>query len=178
MRHSLEKKNHIYTKLSGTSGRKKHIENNCKRKLNHKEYCRSTEQLRIREFFSSHKHTRPPSYQKQRSVCLSPATTSPATLSSIQIENNDNINNNRLSWPQFRNINQTQHPSNVTSAKGGYIARGREDQPHSNNKFRRDTHTPLERVLPKDEANVMERANQIVMYVKKKTYLLDTQLRI
>ncbi|EZA60330.1 Myosin-IXa [Ooceraea biroi] len=112
---------------------------------------------------SSHKHTRPPSYQKQRSVCLPPAATPSATLSSVQIENNDNINNNRLSWPQFRNINQTQHPSNVTSAKGGYVSRGREDQPHSNNKFRRDTHTPLERVLPKDEANVMERANQIVM---------------
>jgi len=29
--------------------------------------------------------------------------------------------------------------------KGGYILRGREDQSHSNNKFRRDTHTPLER---------------------------------
>ncbi|XP_071643417.1 unconventional myosin-IXb isoform X2 [Temnothorax longispinosus] len=111
---------------------------------------------------SSHKHTRPPSYQKQRSVCLPPATTPSATLSSIQTEN-DNINNNRLSWPQFRNINQTQHPSNVASSKGGYILRGREDQSHSNNKFRRDTHTPLERVLPKDEANVMERANQIVM---------------
>jgi len=51
--------------------------------------------------------------------------------------------------------------------KGGYILRGREDQSYSNNKFRRDTHTPLERVLPKDEANVMERANQIVMYVKR-----------
>ncbi|XP_018054529.1 PREDICTED: unconventional myosin-IXa-like isoform X1 [Atta colombica] len=112
---------------------------------------------------SSHKHTRPPSYQKQRSVCLPPATAPSATLSSIQTENNDNINNNRLSWPQFRNINQTQHPSNVTSMKGGYILRGREDQSYSNNKFRRDTHTPLERVLPKDEANVMERANQIVM---------------
>ncbi|XP_018306562.1 unconventional myosin-IXa isoform X1 [Mycetomoellerius zeteki] len=112
---------------------------------------------------SSHKHTRPPSYQKQRSVCLPPATAPSATLSSIQTENNDNINNNRLSWPQFRNINQTQHPSNVTSTKGGYILRGREDQSYSNNKFRRDTHTPLERVLPKDEANVMERANQIVM---------------
>lgn len=114
---------------------------------------------------SSHKHTRPSSYQKQRSVCLPPAgtpTTPSTTLSSIQIENNDNINNNRLSWPQFRNINQTQYPSNIT-AKGGYIIRGREDQPLSNNKFRRDTHTPLERVLPKDEANVMERANQIVM---------------
>ncbi|XP_011638419.2 LOW QUALITY PROTEIN: unconventional myosin-IXa-like [Pogonomyrmex barbatus] len=112
---------------------------------------------------SSHKHTRPPSYQKQRSVCLPSATAPSATLSSLQTENNDNINNNRLSWPQFRNINQTQHPSNVTSTKGGYILRGREDQSHSNNKFRRDTHTPLERVLPKDEANVMERANQIVM---------------
>ncbi|KYN18264.1 PREDICTED: unconventional myosin-IXb-like isoform X1 [Trachymyrmex cornetzi] len=112
---------------------------------------------------SSHKHTRPPSYQKQRSVCSPPATAPSATLSSIQTENNDNINNNRLSWPQFRNINQTQHPSNVTSMKGGYILRGREDQSYSNNKFRRDTHTPLERVLPKDEANVMERANQIVM---------------
>ncbi|KYN41236.1 Myosin-IXa [Trachymyrmex septentrionalis] len=112
---------------------------------------------------SSHKHTRPPSYQKQRSVCLPPATAPSATLSSIQTENNDNINNNRLSWPQFRNINQTQYPSNVTSMKGGYILRGREDQSYSNNKFRRDTHTPLERVLPKDEANVMERANQIVM---------------
>ncbi|EGI63079.1 PREDICTED: unconventional myosin-IXa-like isoform X1 [Acromyrmex echinatior] len=112
---------------------------------------------------SSHKHTRPPSYQKQRSVCLPSATAPSATLSSIQTENNDNINNNRLSWPQFRNINQTQHPSNVTSMKGGYILRGREDQSYSNNKFRRDTHTPLERVLPKDEANVMERANQIVM---------------
>ncbi|XP_012055989.1 PREDICTED: unconventional myosin-IXa-like [Atta cephalotes] len=112
---------------------------------------------------ASHKHTRPPSYQKQRSVCLPPATAPSATLSSIQTENNDNINNNRLSWPQFRNINQTQHPSNVTSMKGGYILRGREDQSYSNNKFRRDTHTPLERVLPKDEANVMERANQIVM---------------
>ncbi|XP_011136233.1 unconventional myosin-IXa isoform X1 [Harpegnathos saltator] len=110
---------------------------------------------------SSHKHTRPPSYQKQRSVCLPPTAPS-ATLPPIQIENNDNVNNNRLSWPQFRNINQTQHTSNVTSAKG-YVIRGREDQPHSNNKFRRDTHTPLERVLPKDEANVMERANQIVM---------------
>ncbi|KAG5328979.1 MYO9A protein, partial [Acromyrmex heyeri] len=112
---------------------------------------------------ASHKHTRPPSYQKQRSVCLPSATAPSATLSSIQTENNDNINNNRLSWPQFRNINQTQHPSNVTSMKGGYILRGREDQSYSNNKFRRDTHTPLERVLPKDEANVMERANQIVM---------------
>ncbi|XP_018395060.1 PREDICTED: unconventional myosin-IXa-like [Cyphomyrmex costatus] len=112
---------------------------------------------------SSHKHTRPPSYQKQRSVCLPSATAPSATLSSIQTENNDNINNNRLSWPQFRNINQTQHPLNVTSMKGGYILRGREDQSYSNNKFRRDTHTPLERVLPKDEANVMERANQIVM---------------
>ncbi|KAG5345266.1 MYO9A protein, partial [Acromyrmex charruanus] len=112
---------------------------------------------------ASHKHTRPPSYQKQRSVCLPSATAPSATLSSIQTENNDNINNNRLSWPQFRNINQTQHPSNITSMKGGYILRGREDQSYSNNKFRRDTHTPLERVLPKDEANVMERANQIVM---------------
>lgn len=109
---------------------------------------------------------------KQRSVCLPPATTPSATLSSIQIENNDNINNNRLSWPQFRNINQTQYPSNVTSAKG-YIIRGREDQPLSINKFRRDTHTPLERVLPKDEANVMERANQIVMYVKCIYSILD-----
>ncbi|XP_043673160.1 unconventional myosin-IXAa-like isoform X2 [Vespula pensylvanica] len=110
---------------------------------------------------SSHKHTRPPSYQKQRNVCL-PSTTPTATLSCVQIEN-DSVNNNRLSWPQFRNINQTQHPSNVTTTKN-YIIRGREDQPHSNNnKFRRDTHTPLERVLPKDEANVMERANQIVM---------------
>ncbi|XP_012530085.1 unconventional myosin-IXa isoform X1 [Monomorium pharaonis] len=112
---------------------------------------------------SSHKHTRPLSYQKQRSVCLPPATTPSTTLSSIQTENNDNINNNRLSWPQFRNINQTQHLSNVTSTKGGYVLRGREDQSHINNKFRRDIHTPLERVLPKDEANVMERANQIVM---------------
>ncbi|XP_076249608.1 unconventional myosin-IXa [Calliopsis andreniformis] len=110
---------------------------------------------------SSHKHNRPPSYQKQRSVCI-PSTIPTTTLSSIQLENNDNVNNNRLSWPQFRNINQTQHPSNVTTMKG-YLIRGREDQPHSNNKFRRDTHTPLERVLPKDEANVMERANQIVM---------------
>lgn len=135
-------------------------------KLIVREYRRSRrEKLRIREFFSLHKHTRPPSYQKQRSVCLPPIAPS-ATLPPIQIENNDNINNNRLSWPQFRNINQTQHPSNITSAKG-YVMRGREDQPHSNNKFRRDTHTPLERVLPKDEANVMERANQIVMYVKR-----------
>ncbi|XP_076288846.1 unconventional myosin-IXa isoform X1 [Lasioglossum baleicum] len=110
---------------------------------------------------SSHKHNRPPSYQKQRSVCI-PSTIPTTTLSSIQLENNDNVNNNRLSWPQFRNINQTQHPSNVTMMKG-YLIRGREDQPHSNNKLRRDTHTPLERVLPKDEANVMERANQIVM---------------
>ncbi|KOC69554.1 Unconventional myosin-IXa [Habropoda laboriosa] len=110
---------------------------------------------------SSHKHNRPPSYQKQRSVCI-PSTIPTTTLSSIQLENNDNVNNNRLSWPQFRNINQTQHPSNVTTMKG-YLIRGREDQPHSNNKLRRDTHTPLERVLPKDEANVMERANQIVM---------------
>ncbi|CAL7944909.1 unnamed protein product [Xylocopa violacea] len=109
---------------------------------------------------SSHKHNRPPSYQKQRSVCI-PSAIPTTTLSSIQLENNDNVNNNRLSWPQFRNINQTQHPSNVTTK--GYLIRGREDQPHSNNKLRRDTHTPLERVLPKDEANVMERANQIVM---------------
>ncbi|OAD54572.1 Unconventional myosin-IXa [Eufriesea mexicana] len=101
------------------------------------------------------------SYQKQRSVCI-PSTIPTTTLSSIQLENNDNVNNNRLSWPQFRNINQTQHPSNVTTMKG-YLIRGREDQPHSNNKLRRDTHSPLERVLPKDEANVMERANQIVM---------------
>nr|XP_034195851.1 unconventional myosin-IXAa-like isoform X1 [Osmia lignaria]XP_034195852.1 unconventional myosin-IXAa-like isoform X1 [Osmia lignaria]XP_034195853.1 unconventional myosin-IXAa-like isoform X1 [Osmia lignaria] len=110
---------------------------------------------------SSHKHNRPPSYQKQRSVCI-PSAIPTTTLSSIQLETNDNVNNNRLSWPQFRNINQTQHPSNVTTMKG-YLIRGREDQPHSNNKLRRDTHTPLERVLPKDEANVMERANQIVM---------------
>ncbi|KAK9296107.1 hypothetical protein QLX08_009781 [Tetragonisca angustula] len=110
---------------------------------------------------SSHKHNRPPSYQKQRSVCI-PSTIPITTLSSIQLENNDNVNNNRLSWPQSRNINQTQHPSNVTTMKG-YLIRGREDQPHSNNKLRRDTHSPLERVLPKDEANVMERANQIVM---------------
>ncbi|XP_017881675.1 unconventional myosin-IXa-like isoform X2 [Ceratina calcarata] len=109
---------------------------------------------------SSHKHNRPPSYQKQRSVCI-PSAIPTTTLSSIQLEN-DNVNNNRLSWPQFRNINQTQHPPNVTTMKG-YLIRGREDQPHSNNKIRRDTHTPLERVLPKDEANVMERANQIVM---------------
>ncbi|XP_033331080.1 unconventional myosin-IXa isoform X3 [Megalopta genalis] len=111
---------------------------------------------------ASHKHNRPPSYQKQRSVCI-PSTIPTTTLSSIQLENNDNVNNNRLSWPQFRNINQTQHPSNVTNVMKGYLIRGREDQPHSNNKLRRDTHTPLERVLPKDEANVMERANQIVM---------------
>ncbi|XP_033204867.2 unconventional myosin-IXb isoform X1 [Bombus vancouverensis nearcticus] len=110
---------------------------------------------------SLHKHNRPPSYQKQRSVCI-PSTIPITTLSSIQLENNDNVNNNRLSWPQSRNINQTQHPTNVTTMKG-YLIRGREDQPHSNNKLRRDTHNPLERVLPKDEANVMERANQIVM---------------
>lgn len=117
-------------------------------------------------FFSSHKHIRPPSYQKQRSVCL-PSTTPTATLTATQIENNDNVNNNRLSWPQIRNVNQNQqqHPTNISPSKG-YILRVREEQPNSNNKFRRDTHTPLERVLPKDEANVMERANQIVMYVK------------
>lgn len=116
----------------------------------------------MKAFFSSHKHTRPSSYQKQRSVCL-PLPTPSATLTATQIEN-DSVNNNRLSWPQFRNVNQTQHATNITARKG-YIIRGREDQPNSNNKFRRDSHTPLERVLPKDEANVMERANQIVMYV-------------
>ncbi|XP_043276757.1 unconventional myosin-IXAa-like isoform X2 [Venturia canescens] len=114
---------------------------------------------------SSHKHTRPPSYQKQRSVCL-PGSTQIATLTATQIENNDNVNNNnRLSWPQFRNVNQTQQQTttSVTPTKV-YVLRGREEQPNSNYKFRRDTaHTPLERVLPKDEANVMERANQIVM---------------
>ncbi|KAK0080281.1 hypothetical protein PV325_000172 [Microctonus aethiopoides] len=112
---------------------------------------------------ASHKHIRPPSYQKQRSVCL-PSTTPTATLTATQIENNDNVNNNRLSWPQIRNVNQNQqqHPTNISPSKG-YILRVREEQPNSNNKFRRDTHTPLERVLPKDEANVMERANQIVM---------------
>ncbi|XP_066598985.1 unconventional myosin-IXb-like isoform X2 [Prorops nasuta] len=108
---------------------------------------------------SSHKQTRLPSYQKQRSVCL-PSTTPTATLPCIQNENSDNIINNRLSWPQFRNVNQTQSPSNIITK--GFI-RGKEEQPHANNKFRRDIHTPLERVLPKDEANVMERANQIVM---------------
>lgn len=129
----------------------------------------------MKGFFSSHKHTRPPSYQKQRNVCL-PSTTPTATLSCVQIEN-DSVNNNRLSWPQFRNINQTQHPSNVTTTTKNYIIRGREDQPHSNNnKFRRDTHTPLERVLPKDEANVMERANQIVMYVNVSCWILDMNL--
>lgn len=127
----------------------------------------------MRDFFSSHKHNRPPSYQKQRSVCI-PSAIPTTTLSSIQLETNDNVNNNRLSWPQFRNINQTQHPSNVTTMKG-YLIRGREDQPHSNNKLRRDTHTPLERVLPKDEANVMERANQIVMYVNS-IYLMYCNL--
>lgn len=116
----------------------------------------------MKAFFSSHKQIRPPSYQKQRSVCLPPSAP-PATLTATQIENNDSVNNNRLSWPQFRNINQTQQPSSVTTKS--YAVRVREDQPNSNNRFRRDTHTPLERVLPKDEANVMERANQIVMYV-------------
>ena len=116
----------------------------------------------MKAFFSSHKQIRPPSYQKQRSVCL-PSSTPSATLTATQIENNDSVNNNRLSWPQFRNINQTQQPSSVTAKS--YVVRGREDQPNSNNRFRRDTHTPLERVLPKDEANVMERANQIVKYV-------------
>ncbi|XP_051155155.1 unconventional myosin-IXa-like isoform X1 [Leptopilina boulardi] len=109
---------------------------------------------------SSHKQIRPPSYQKQRSVCLPPITPS-ATLTVTQIENNDSVNNNRLSWPQFRNINQMQQPSIVTTKS--YIVREREEQPNSNNRFRRDTHTPLERVLPNDEANVMERANRIVM---------------
>lgn len=86
---------------------------------------------------------------------------------SIQTENNDSVNNNnRLSWPQFRNLNQTQHSSHVTAIKGYLIRGGREDQLHSNNRFKRDIHTPLERVLlPKHEASVMERANQIVMYV-------------
>lgn len=127
----------------------------------------------MKAFFSSHKNTRPPSYQKQRSVCL-PTSSPIATLTATQIENNDNVNNNnRLSWPQFRNVNQTQHSPNVTTTTTttttptkGYVLRGRDEQPNSYYKFRRDTaHTPLERVLPKDEANVMERANQIVMYV-------------
>lgn len=62
-----------------------------------------------------------------------------------------------------------QQPSIVTTKS--YIVREREEQPNSNNRFRRDTHTPLERVLPNDEANVMERANRIVMYVNR-TYLI------
>lgn len=113
------------------------------------------------EFFSSHKHSRLPSYQKQRSICLQP-TTPNATLT--QNENNDSVNNNRLSWPQFRNVNQIQHATNVSPSKG-YLIKGREDLSDGHDKFRRGSHTPLEKVLPKDEANVMERANQIVMYV-------------
>ncbi|XP_046430250.1 unconventional myosin-IXa-like isoform X2 [Neodiprion fabricii] len=108
---------------------------------------------------SSHKHSRLPSYQKQRSVCLQP-TTPTATLT--QNENHDSVNNNRLSWPQFRNVNQVQHATNVSPSKNCLI-KGREDLSDGHNKFRRGTHMPLEKVLPKDEANVMERANQIVM---------------
>lgn len=92
-------------------------------------------------------------------------------------ENNDSANNNRLSWPQIRNINQTtpqqqQHPSaNLTTGLRGCAVRlirdSHNEQSNSyKTKFKRESsHTPLERVLPKNEANVVERANQIVMYV-------------
>lgn len=101
-----------------------------------------------------------------------------------QIENNDNVNNNnRLSWPQFRNVNQTQpqpqqqqqHMTNVSNKTKGYALKFRDEQHNYNYKFKRDTHTPLERVLPKDEANVMERANQIVMYVNQFSEKKETE---
>ncbi|XP_063983147.1 unconventional myosin-IXa-like isoform X2 [Diachasmimorpha longicaudata] len=69
-----------------------------------------------------------------------------------------------LTINRIANVNQTQqHNTTNISTPKGYVLRVRDEQQNSNYRFRRDTHTPLERVLPKDEANVMERANQIVM---------------
>lgn len=123
----------------------------------------------MRNFSSSHKSSHSRSYQKQRSVCLpigpSATTTTTQTTTTTTLnamENNDSVNNNnRLSWPQFRNVNQVH--VNISPGAKCYVLR--EDlEPNSNNRtLKRDMHTPLERVLPKDEASVMERANQIVM---------------
>lgn len=72
--------------------------------------------------------------------------------------NNNNSNNNRLSWPQIRNVNQ---PGTGVASGGrpGLGSRASEQQQPVSGRSRPG------KTFPKDEANVMERANQIVMYV-------------
>lgn len=65
-------------------------------------------------------------------------------------------NNNRLSWPQFyqRNRSNLHHTSANNNKKS-------EDDPNRH----REPSGKFERVLCPDEARVMQKANQIVMYV-------------
>lgn len=76
------------------------------------------------------------------------------TTSSSSSNSNSN-NNNRLSWPQFcqRARGNNQHPNNTNSK----ICEEDAMRPSSTGKFNR--------VLCPDEARVMQKANQIVMYV-------------
>lgn len=78
------------------------------------------------------------------------------TSSSSSSSNSNSNNNNRLSWPQFyqqRTRGHNLHPNNMNSKKCDEDA----VRPTSTGKF--------DRVLCPDEARVMQKANQIVMYV-------------
>lgn len=76
-----------------------------------------------------------------------------------EVPYSNNNNNNRLSWPQFYQRNR--NSVGTSYSKTNEEERRRKDSvgsgPHS---------AALERVLCPDEARVMQRANQIVMYVQ------------
>lgn len=112
--------------------------------------------------------------QKQRSINNSE--------SQVGLQTSPGNSHNRLSWPQFRNTNTT-NPQQRIESEFSFVREApslplcdsvtpmisTETGTQESTQTRRDSlnrqQGALERVLCPDEAKVLERANQIVMYV-------------